>query len=325
VKTGGKHYCRSKQWSEQRLGSFASGGLTFASENRVSKKRANSPGRVWIGISGYDYKPWRGVFYPPELPAKKWLHYAAERFDSIEINGTFYSLKSPHVFQRWLADVQETDCTFAIKGGRFITHNLKLRRCETALGNFFASGILALGKRTGPFLWQLPATYRFDFERLETFIKMLPRDSVAGEAVARQHDQRLKRGALLKASEGIAYRHAFEVRHETYFHREFYDLLRSHDCGWVIADTAGRHPYAEKVTADFVYIRLHGSTELYVSGYSDEELDNWASKIRRWTRAGKDVYVYFDNDAKVHAPHDALRLKQRLAIRRKPAAAVGLH
>ena len=291
-------------------------------KNSVSTKRANSPGRVWIGISGYDYKPWRGVFYPRELPKKKWLHYAAERFDSIEINGTFYSLKSPQVFQRWLADVQGTDCTFAIKGGRFITHNLKLRRCEVALGNFFASGILALGKRTGPFLWQLPATYRFDFERLDTFISMLPRDSVAGEAVARQHDQRLKRGALLKASERVAYRHAFEVRHESYFHREFYDLLRSHGCGWVIADTAGRHPYAEKVTADFVYIRLHGSTELYVSGYSDEELDNWASKIRRWTRAGKDVYVYFDNDAKVHAPHDALRLKQRLAVRRKPSAAV---
>ena len=252
------------------------------------------------------------MFYPRELPARKWLHFAAERFDSIEINGTFYSLKSPRVFEKWLTEVQGTDCNFAIKGGRFITHNLKLRRCESALGNFFASGILGLGSRTGPFLWQLPATYRFDPERLESFIQMLPRDSTAAEAVARQHDHRLKRGSLLKASERVVYRHAFEVRHESYFHPEFYDLLRSHDCGWVIADTAGKHPYGEQVTADFVYIRLHGSTELYVSSYSDEELATWARKIRRWMRAGRDVYVYFDNDAKVHAPHDALRLQGRI-------------
>jgi len=300
-------------------------GLTFASGFGVSKKRTNSPGRAWIGISGYDYKPWRGVFYPGELPKKKWLHYAAERFDSIEINGTFYSLKSPRVFEKWLADVHGTECHFAIKGGRFITHNLKLRRCEAALGNFFASGILALGKRTGPFLWQLPATYSFDAERLETFIKMLPRNSTEGETVARQHDHRLRGGALLKASERVSYRHAFEVRHETYFCREFYDLLRSRDCGWVIADSAGKFPYREEVTADFVYVRLHGSTELYVSGYTDDELDAWVRKIKRWRSGGRDVYVYFDNDAKVHAPHDALRLKERLEVRRTAAMAVRLH
>jgi uncharacterized protein YecE (DUF72 family) len=268
--------------------------------------------RAYIGISGYDYKPWRGVFYPPGLPKHKWLHFAAERMDSVEINGTFYSLKSPAVFQRWMTDVEGTDCLFAIKGSRFITHNLKLRRTEAALGNFWGSGILALGKRTGPFLWQLPATYRFEAERLESFIRTLPRDSKQGEAVAAQHDERLKRGALAKAAARVKYRHAFEVRHESYFCEEFYELLRRLKCGWVVADTAGKFPYCEECTTDFVYIRLHGSTELYVSGYSDEELATWAKKIRRWLKVGKDVYVYFDNDAKVHAPHDALRLKQLL-------------
>lgn len=271
----------------------------------------NPAGRVFIGVSGYIYKGWRGVFYPDKLPAKKWLRYAAEKFNSIEINGTFYSLKSPAVFRRWLSDVEGTECIFAIKGSRFITHNLKLRRVEAALGNFWASGILALGRRTGPFLWQLPATYRFDAERMDCFLRQLPRTARAGEKTARQHDERSKT-PLTKAAENVAYRHAFEVRHESYFCDEFYDLLRSHDCGWVVADTAGKFPYAEVVTSDFVYIRLHGSTELYVSSYSDDELAAWAVKTKRWSRQGRDVYVYFDNDAKVHAPRDALRLIERL-------------
>ena len=204
-----------------------------------------------------------------------------------------------------------------MKGGRFITHNLKLRNCEHALGNFYASGILALGPKTGPFLWQLPASYRFDAERLDTFMDMLPRDAIEAEAVARQHDQRLRRGALDDAAGGrrVPYRHAFEVRHPSYFCDEFYDILRSHGFALVFADTAGKFDYAEELTADFVYIRLHGSTELYVSGYSDDELDDWAGRIRRWQGRGRrDAYVYFDNDAKVHAPHDALRLAERLGI-----------
>ncbi len=272
---------------------------------------------MYIGISGYDYKPWRGVFYPEDLPARRWLHFASRRFNSIELNGTFYSLKSPAVFERWLAEVPERDFLFAVKGGRFITHNLKLRRSETALGNFFASGVLALGERTGPFLWQLPATYRFDADRLDQFMKMLPRDSLAGEAVARQHDARLRRGALIEAAATVPYRHVFEVRHPSYFHEEFYDLLRAHGCGLVVADSAGKFLMSEEVTAPFVYVRLHGSEQLYVSRYSDEELDAWAQRVRRWASAAegaRDVYVYFDNDAKVHAPRDAIRLMERLGV-----------
>ncbi len=263
--------------------------------------------KTLIGISGYDYKPWRGSFYPDALPARRWLEYASERFDSIELNGTFYSLKSPRVFERWLAEVRE-DFVFAVKGGRFITHNLKLRNVETALGNFFASGLLALGRQTGPFLWQLPATYRFDAERMDSFMRQLPRSSREGEAVARQHDHRLRRGELLDAAAKVPYRHAFEVRHESYFHDEFYAILREHRCGFVVADTGGTFPYAEEVTADFVYVRLHGPRQLYASGYTDAELAVWARKIRSWRRRKGDVYVYFDNDVKTYAPFDAMRL-----------------
>ena len=284
---------------------------------------ATRPPRTFVGISGYDYKPWRGRFYPAELPARRWLEYASRRFNSVELNGTFYSLKSPAVFERWAAEVPDTGFVFAIKGGRFITHNLKLRNAEASLGNFFASGVLALGAAGGPFLWQLPATYRFDADRLDAFMRQLPRDSAEGEAVARQHDHRLRRGALVEAAERVPFRHAFEVRHPSYFHPEVYDLLRAHRCAFVVADTAGAFPYAEELTADFVYVRLHGSQQLYVSGYTDEELDAWAAKIRRWRdarRGGRDVYVYFDNDVKVHAPFDALRLAERLAVSRAAPA-----
>jgi uncharacterized protein YecE (DUF72 family) len=273
------------------------------------------PGRTFIGISGYDYKPWRGRFYPDDLPARRWLEYASRRFSSVELNGTFYSLKSPAVFERWASEVPDRGFVFAVKGGRFITHNLKLRNAEASLGNFFASGVLALGEKTGPFLWQLPGTYRFDAERLAGFLRLLPRNSHEAESVARLHDHRLRRGVLLEAAAPVDFRHAFEVRHPTYFHDEFYALLREHRCAFVIADTAGKFPYAEEVTADFVYVRLHGSEELYASGYTDAELDWWAEKIRAWrdpTHGGRNVYVYFDNDAKTHAPFDAGRLIQRV-------------
>jgi uncharacterized protein YecE (DUF72 family) len=277
-------------------------------------RQVTARGRVLVGISGYDYKPWRGRFYPDDIPARRWLEFASRQFDSIELNGTFYSLKSPDVFERWVTAVPD-DFVFAVKGGRFITHNLKLRNVEASLGNFFASGVLALGRKAGPFLWQLPATYRFDANRLDEFMRKLPRSSREAEAVARQHDHRLRHGALVDAVVDVPYRHAFEVRHPTYFADEFYDILRAHGCAFVIADTAGKFPYAEEVTADFVYVRLHGSEVLYASGYRDEELDTWAAKIAAWRRGpppGRDVYVYFDNDAKVHAPFDARRLAERV-------------
>jgi uncharacterized protein YecE (DUF72 family) len=268
------------------------------------------PGRAFIGISGYDYPGWRGRFYPPELPRRKWLAHASRLFNSIELNGTFYSLKSPDVFRRWALETPRTGFRFAIKGSRFITHNLKLRRTEAALSNFYASGVLALGGKTGPFLWQLPDTYKFDAERIETFLRLLPRSSAQAEDLARGHDSRLRRGALVKAAARVRYRHALEVRHPSYFHPEFFDLLRRHRVASVIADTAGKWTLAEEVTAPFVYVRLHGSRVLYGSDYTDEELQAWAARVRRWSSEGRDVYVYFDNDRHAYAPHDALGLAQ---------------
>lgn len=271
---------------------------------------------VWVGISGYDYRGWRGRFYPEGLPRARWLEYASRTFSSVEINGTFYSLKSPAVFAGWREQVPRRGFVFAVKGSRFITHNLKLRRAKTALANFYASGVLALGGLTGPFLWQLPAGYRYDEERLEGFLRLLPRSSVEAARLAERHDERLRRGALVSTDVEVPYRHAFEVRHESYFAEPFYAQLRRHGCALVIADSAGRFPYAEELTADFVYVRLHGSRELYTSGYDDQELAEWARRIRRWTRRPRrDAYVYFDNDAKVFAPHDARRLAALLGKR----------
>lgn len=268
--------------------------------------------RAFIGTSGYDYPGWRGHFYPTDIPRRAWLAFASRVVNSIELNGTFYSLKSPANFATWVAETPD-DFVFAVKGGRYITHNLKLRNCAAALGNFFASGILALGEKTGPFLWQLPASYRFDAERIDSFLAMLPRTSVDGEAVARQEDGRLKRGLLTEATADVSYRHALEVRHPSYFHNEFYDILRRHNCAFVISDTAGKFAYAEEVTADFVYVRLHGSTSLYTSDYTDAELAYWASLSRGWMADGRDVYVYFDNDARTHAPYNAMQLADLLA------------
>jgi uncharacterized protein YecE (DUF72 family) len=280
---------------------------------RPTPRARSRVGGVRIGISGYDYKAWRGRFYPKDLASRHWLRYAASVFDTIELNGTFYSLKSPDVFRRWVSEVPR-DLLFAVKGSRFITHNLKLRNATSALANFYASGVLALERMTGPFLWQLPATYRFDRSRVEDFLGLLPRDSVAAAELASHHDHRLRRGALTEASSRVRYRHAFEVRHPSYFTDEFAELLREHGVGFVVADTAGKFPYAETVTSNFVYVRLHGSRELYTSDYTDAELAEWAARIERWTGEGLDVYVYFDNDAKVHAPRDAVRLRKRLRI-----------
>ncbi len=270
-----------------------------------------SQSHAYVGISGYIYPTWRGVFYPRGLPARRELEYASRQFNSIELNGTFYSLKSPAVFSRWY-DQTPDDFLFAIKGSRFITHMLKLIGIETALSNFFASGILELGSKTGPFLWQFPATWSFDAGRVERFLAMLPQSTEDAEVIAREHDQRLKRGATISAKERVSYRHAFEIRHPSWFCQEFYDLLRAYDAALVLSDSAGKFPYAEEITADFVYVRLHGSKQLYVSGYSDQELESWAKRIRDWSRRGLDAYIYFDNDAKVYAPRDARNLADKI-------------
>ncbi|GAA1794055.1 DUF72 domain-containing protein [Nocardioides hankookensis] len=271
-------------------------------------------GEVRVGISGWTYAGWRGDFYPRGLPHRAELAYAAERLGSVEINGSFYSLQRPSSYETW-HDQTPDDFLFAVKGGRFVTHMKRLRDVETPLANFFGSGVLALRAKLGPVLWQLPADLAYDADRMAGFFRLLPRTVGEAAALARHHDAKLPEGrSLTRAPRGLAdrpIRHALEFRHESFCADEAFALLREHDVATVVADSAGRWPHAEAVTSDLVYVRLHGDQELYTSGYSEAALDAWADKIRRWS-AGADVVVYFDNDAKGFAPHDAEALIDRL-------------
>lgn len=286
---------------------------------------------IRIGISGWRYARWRGTFYPVGLAQRRELEYAAGCFPSVEINGSFYSLQRPDSFQRWHDETPE-DFVFSVKGPRFITHMKRLRDCEQALANFFASGILRLGAKLGPILWQLPPTLRFDAALLDAFLGSLPRDSEAALARARQRDTALMQGrSALAIDRQRPIRHALEVRHDSFCDPACMRLLRRHNVAVVVADTAGKFPYLEDISADFVYVRLHGDAQLYASGYSDTALDRWAARIAAWAdgaephdaarvgararkRAMRDVYCYFDNDMKVHAPFDARGLMQRLHL-----------
>jgi uncharacterized protein YecE (DUF72 family) len=272
-------------------------------------------GQIRVGISGWTYAGWRGDFYPQGLPQKRELAYAAERMDSIEINGSFYSLQRPSSYAAW-RDQSPDDFVFAVKGGRYITHMKRLRDVEAPLANFFASGVLALGPKLGPVLWQLPERLTFDPDVLAAFFEQLPRTVGEAAALARRHDDKLAEDrTFTRAPQGQAdrrVRHALEFRHQSFCTDEAFALLRKYDVACVVADTAGRWPLAEQVTSDLVYVRLHGDQELYASGYGDAALDAWAAKCRRWSEDA-DVVVYFDNDAKGYAPHDALRLKERVA------------
>ncbi|HEX4812414.1 MAG TPA: DUF72 domain-containing protein [Nonomuraea sp.] len=269
---------------------------------------------VRVGISGWRYPPWRGVFYPPGLPQRRELEHASRRLTSIEINGSFYALQRPEGYRSWHAATPD-GFMFAVKGGRFITHMKKLRGVETAIANFFASGVLALGDKLGPFLWQLPPNLGFDAARIDDFLAMLPRTTTAAARLATQHDEKVEGRAWTVTDAERQLRHAVEVRHATYVTDDFLSLLAAHEVAVVTADTAGKWPMFLKPTTDLAYVRLHGAEELYVSGYDDAALDLWAGRVAGWRDAGCDVVVYFDNDAKVHAPFDAERLLDRLGLR----------
>lgn len=286
---------------------------------------------IRIGISGWRYARWRGTFYPTGLAQRRELAYAGRCFPSVEINGSFYSLQRPESYQSW-HDETPDDFVFAVKGPRFVTHMKRLRDCEQALANFFASGVLRLGPKLGPILWQLPPSLRFDDAVLDAFLSALPRDTEAALALARKRDTTLMHGrTTLSVDRKRPLRHALEMRHPSFCEPSCMKLLRKHKVGVVVADTAGKFPYLEDVTADFVYLRLHGDAQLYASGYSDHALDRWGARIAAWAaggepsdaqrvgpraskRARRDVYCYFDNDMKVHAPFDARGLMQRLDL-----------
>src|SRR4051812_38070544 len=261
------------------------------------------------------------------MPHRRELEFCARHFPTVEINGSFYSLQRPEYYEQWY-DEAPPGFVYAVKGSRYITHMLKLRNIEKPLANFYASGILALRDKQGPFLWQLPPQFPYNRERLEAFFALLPRTTAEALRLARKRDSRMTGRSRLAIDATRPLRHAVEVRHASFISEEFISLLRKHRLGLVVADTAGKWPRLFDVTADFVYVRLHGDVKIYTSGYTRRALDSWARRIRAWDRAGKDVYVYFDNDVKVKAPFDALNLMQKVRVGWQPkaeTARLGLH
>src|SRR5690606_36072106 len=285
---------------------------------------------IHIGISGWRYTPWRGDFYPDGLVQRRELAYASRTVSSIEINGSFYSLQTAERFAGWREDTPD-DFVFSVKAPRYITHVKRLRDIGEAMANFYGSGPLQLEHKLGPFLWQFPPSFKFDPALFAELFALLPRNF--GEALhcARQSTRFAEQPAPACAADRPL-RHAVEIRHTSFLQEEFIDLLRQHRIALVVADTAGKWPLVEELTADFMYLRLHGDKALYTSGYDEGALDRWEQRIRLWhqgrqpddarrisstdTSAGKrDVYCYFDNDVKVRAPYDARRLLEKLGLR----------
>jgi uncharacterized protein YecE (DUF72 family) len=287
--------------------------MTFDALNEGTAPLLMASGaRVWISVSGWRYAPWRGVFYPAGLRQADELAYISRQFSSVELNGSFYSLQRPALYEAW-REATPSSFVFAVKGGRYVTHMKRLANVEVPLANFFASGILCLGAKLGPLLWQLPPNLRFEAPVIERFLQLLPQDTQQMAKLAAHHDERLAGRSVVQTSTIFPVRHTLEVRHPSFCTPAFYDLLRAHSVACCIADSAGKFPQLDAVTAPFVYVRLHGSEELYISGYRPPELRAWAKRIRQWTDDGRDVYVYFDNDAKVKAPFDARNLIRALS------------
>ena len=299
-------------------------------------KRANPSRRkaiaIRIGVSGWRYAPWRGKFYPRGLPQRAELEFAAHRFPTIEINGSFYSLQRPESWASWY-DATPKDFVFAVKGPRYLTHMLRLTKLEKPLANFFASGIFQLREKLGPIVWQLPPNFRFDGERLATFFAALPRDLEQAAALARKRDAFMRGRESLRVTHNQTLRYALEVRHESFRDTRFVRLLRAHNIALVISESAERWPMFQDITADFLYFRLHGDKKLYRSGYDDSALARWSERITAWSRGNKTadhnratvrtkpdrgprpVFCFFDNtDEKLRAPADARTLMHKLAV-----------
>jgi len=288
---------------------------------------------IRIGVSGWRYAPWRGNFYPKGLPQHAELEFAARAFPSLEINGSFYSLQRPSSWQTWY-EATPAPFVFAVKGPRYLTHMLRLRNAEKPLANFFASGILRLREKLGPILWQFPPNFPYDADQLATFFELLPRDLEEAVVLARKREAFMHGKTALSIDANRSIRYAIEVRHESFRDPSFIRLLRKNSIALVIADTAGRWPMLQDVTADFMYLRLHGDKELYRSGYTPAALARWADRIATWSAGGepldalkteartksgrrpRDVYCYFDNtDEKLRAPVDAKVLMKTLDLR----------
>lgn len=286
-------------------------------------------GKVRVGVSGWNYDEWKGVFYPSDLRDADQLEYAAAKFDTIEINGTFYALTDPKTCRRW-REAAPRDHRFAVKGSRYITHTKRLKDARGAVANFFASGILELRDQLGPILWQLPETLRFDADRMRAFFDILPGDSTEAASLAAEHDDRVEEVSF-GGGENHRMRHVLEFRHESFSCEESARIAAEHGIALCFSHSS-EWPYVEEITTGFVYLRLHGPGELYASEYGDSDLEAWARRIATWHEGGqptdarrisdreapdrkeRDVYVYFDNTAHGHAPANAMRLRELIGL-----------
>ncbi|HEX3631238.1 MAG TPA: DUF72 domain-containing protein [Casimicrobiaceae bacterium] len=297
----------------------------------MQRSHPTSTTAIRIGVSGWRYPPWRGVFYPKGLQQRRELEFASRVFPSIELNGSFYSLQRPENYATWYTETP-AGFVFSVKAPRFITHIKRLRDIDAPLANFFASGVANLREKLGPILWQLPPTMRYDAPLLENFLASLPRDTDAASRLARRHDARVSGRARIAFGPVRRMRHALEMRHPSFVDPGLVDQLRRHEVALVIADTAGKWPQVGDVTSNFVYIRLHGDEELYRSAYIEPVLTQWAARIRAWADGGeprgierishqaaaahgrREVFCYFDNTDKVEAPANARRLMEKLKV-----------
>lgn len=286
-------------------------------------------GAIRVGVSGWSHDHWQGDFYPEDLTKSDRLRYASHRLGSLEINGSFHSLLRPENYGEY-RDTAPEGFRYAVKGSRFVTHSKKLKDVKTAVANFFASGVLRLEEKLGPILWQFPQL-KFPRERVENFLDLLPKDTIAAAELARRHDENVTGRASMKVDRKRRIRHALEFRDEHFLTDDVVRTLRGHNAALVFSHS-GDWPYVEELTAGFAYIRLHGKPDTYASGYGPKALDRWADRISDWARGlepgdpqritdrappgrkTRDVYVYFDNDQNGYAPRDARRLTDRLGI-----------
>ena len=245
--------------------------------------------QIRIGIGGWTYPPWRGVFYPDKLPQKRELEYASQALTAIEINATFYGRQSRKSWEAW-AKVVPDGFQFAVKGSRYCVTRTKLADSAEGLAGFFEQGFAALGPKLGPILWQFAPRRKFDRDDIAAFADLLP-----------------------KTVEGIQIRHAIEPRDESFRDEKFLELCRDHNIAVVLEDS-DEFPTIEADTADFAYARLQRMREDVPTGYGDDALDGFAERARKWRNDGRDAYIFMINGAKVRAPAAALALQERLGI-----------
>ncbi len=244
-------------------------------------------GVIRIGLGGWTYPPWRGCFYPPGLPQRRELEYAASQFGAIEINATFYGRQSPNSWAAWAAQVPD-GFQFAIKGSRYCVTRPRLSDAGEGVATFFAQGMAALGPRLGPILWLFAARRRFNRDDIAGFLDLLPLEL-----------------------DGIPLRHVIEPRHESFRDRHFFDLCRARNVAVVFGDD-DEFPCIDADTASFAYARLQRMCEDVPTGYEHAQLDAFARKARGWVKAGRDAYIFMINGAKIRAPAAALALQERL-------------